>query len=43
MRRDSSTSATNATRIAVVVTPANINTMPQIRSHSRLVMKLKSP
>ena len=33
----------NATRIAVVVTPANISPMPQIRSQMGWCMKLKSP
>ena len=42
-RRDSSTSATKATRIAVVVTPANISRMPNSRSHVGCSMKLKSP
>jgi hypothetical protein len=42
-RRDSSTSATNATTIAVVKTPENIITTPHSRSHVGWSRKLKSP
>ena len=43
MRRDSSRSATNAISTAVVVTPANISTMPNNRNQVGWSTKLKSP
>src|SRR6202042_353162 len=42
-RRDSSRSATSATRMAVMVTPANINPMAKYRSQADCCAKLKSP
>ena len=43
IRRDSSRSATKAITTAVVVTPANISTMPNSRSQVGWSTKLKSP
>ncbi len=42
-RRDSSTSATNETSKAVVVTPLNINKVANTRSQVGWWTKLKSP
>ena len=43
MRWESRTSATNATRIAIVATPASIIITPQSRSQVGWSEKLKSP